>query len=68
MARREPNDSLRLPRDVVATARIVAGYTGESMGEICGAILRPVLAEMERREAERRSITRSDPLPRSEVE
>ena len=47
--------SIKLPRDVVESARIVSAYTGESMTEMLGDILRPILAQKEREEVARRT-------------
>ena len=47
-------ESVKLPADVMESARIVAAYTGESMAEMLGDILRPVLAKREREEAAKR--------------
>jgi hypothetical protein len=47
-------ESVKLPSDVMASARIVAAYTGEPMAEMLGGILRPVLAKREREEAAKR--------------
>lgn len=48
-------ESVKLPADVMESARIVAAYTGESMAEMLGNILRPVLAKREREEAAKRA-------------
>jgi len=45
---------VKLPADVMESARIVAAYTGEAMAEMLGDILRPVLAKRERDEAAKR--------------
>jgi hypothetical protein len=47
-------ESVKLPADVMASARIVAAYTGESMSEMLGGLLRPILAKREREEAAKR--------------
>lgn len=47
-------ESVKLPADVMESARIVAAYTGEAMAEMLGDILRPVLAKRERDEAAKR--------------
>lgn len=50
-----PYVSVKLPADVMESARIVAAYRGEAIAEMLGAILRPVLTKMEREEAHRRA-------------
>lgn len=47
-------ESVKLPADVMESARIVAAYTGEPMAEMLGNILRPILAKREREEAAKR--------------
>jgi hypothetical protein len=55
MAREKPRtESVKLPADVIRSARIVSAYRDESMAEMLAGILRPVLAEMEREEAAKR--------------
>ena len=51
----QPPLSAKLPADVVETARIVAAYRGESMADLLGDILRPILAKMEQEEMAKRS-------------
>lgn len=51
---RPTTESVKLPADVVESARIVSAYTGESMTDIMGDILRPVLAKRERDEVAKR--------------
>jgi hypothetical protein len=48
-------ESVKLPADVMASARIVAAYTGEAMADMLGNILRPILAKREKDEAARRA-------------
>jgi hypothetical protein len=48
-------ESVKLPADVMASARIVAAYTGEPIAEMLGDILRPILAKMEQDEAAKRA-------------
>jgi hypothetical protein len=47
-------ESVKLPADVMESARIVAAYTGDSMAEMLGNMLRPILAKREREEAAKR--------------
>jgi len=47
-------ESVKLPADVMASARIVAAYTGEAIAEMLGDILRPILVKREREEAAKR--------------
>ena len=58
MAKRQTNrpalESVKLPADVMESARIVAAYTGEPMAEMLGSILRPILAKREREESAKR--------------
>ena len=51
--------SVKLHMDVVKTARIVAGYKGESMTDMLSEILRPILAAMEVEEVEKRAKERA---------
>lgn len=46
--------SIKLPTDVVESARIVAAYRGEPMADLLGDILRPILAKMEQDEVKKR--------------
>jgi hypothetical protein len=39
---------VKLPADVVESARIVSALNGETMADLIAGILRPVLADMER--------------------
>lgn len=59
---RPPMESVKLPADVMESARIVAAYTGESMAEMLGDILRPVLARREREEAAKREKATRKPM------
>lgn len=47
--------SVKIPMDVVESARIVAAYRGETMTELMGDILRPALARMEQEEIAKRT-------------
>jgi hypothetical protein len=47
--------SAKLPVDVIESARIVAAYRGETITEMLGDILRPILADMEKEEVAKRS-------------
>ena len=64
MAKRKPGkpalESVKLPADVMESARIVAAYTGESIAEMLGNMLRPTLARREREESAKRSKERGD--------
>jgi hypothetical protein len=53
-------ESVKLPADVMESARIVAAYTGEPMAEMLGNMLRPLLAKREREEAEKRARERGE--------
>ena len=46
--------SVKLEMDVIESARIVASCRGESITEMVSGILRPILAEMERDEMQKR--------------
>lgn len=48
-------ESVKLPADVMESARIVAAYTGETLAEMLGDILRPVLSKREKEEAAKRA-------------
>ena len=48
-------ESVKLPGDVMESARIVTAYTGESLAEMLGDILRPILAKREKDEAVKRA-------------
>jgi hypothetical protein len=48
-------ESVKLPADVMESARIVAAYTGESMADMLGDMLRPILTKREREEAAKRA-------------
>ncbi len=48
-------ESVKLPADVMESARIVAAYTGETIAEMLGDMLRPLLAKREREEAAKRA-------------
>jgi hypothetical protein len=47
--------SVKLPMDVIESARIVAAYRGETMADLMAEILRPTLARMEQEEMARRT-------------
>jgi hypothetical protein len=47
--------SVKLPMDVIESARIVAAFRGETMTELMGDILRPALARMEQEEMAKRT-------------
>jgi hypothetical protein len=47
--------SAKLPMDVVESARIVAAYRNEQIGDLLGGILRPILAKMEQEEQAKRN-------------
>lgn len=47
--------SVKLPMDVIESARIVSAYRGESMADLMADILRPVLSRMEQEEIARRT-------------
>lgn len=49
--------SVKLPADVVESVRIVAAYRGETITDLLGNLLRPLLAEMEQKEVARRTKT-----------
>jgi hypothetical protein len=51
-------ESVKMPADVMESARIVAAYTGESMSDMLGNILRPILARREKEEAAKRAKSR----------
>lgn len=56
MAAEKPKTmSIKLPMDVIESARIVSAYRGETMTELMGEILRPALARMEQEEMARRT-------------
>jgi hypothetical protein len=63
MARRRADkpalESVKLPADVMESARIVAAYTGEPMADMLGNILRPILAKQEKEEAAKRARERA---------
>lgn len=48
-------ESVKLPADVMESARIVAAYTGETIADMLGDMLRPLLAKREREEAAKRA-------------
>lgn len=50
-----PPLSAKLPADVVESARIVAAFRNESMADLLGDILRPILKRMEKEEMVKRS-------------
>ena len=47
--------SVKLPSDVMDSARIVAAYTGETIAEMLGDMLRPLLAKREKEETAKRA-------------
>jgi hypothetical protein len=47
--------SAKLPMDVVESARIVAAYRNEQIGDLLGGIRRPILAKMEQEEMAKRT-------------
>jgi hypothetical protein len=47
--------SLKMPMDVIESARIVAAFRGVSMADLVGDILRPTLAKMEQEEMAKRT-------------
>ena len=47
--------SVKLPVDVIESARIVAAFRNDTMGDLLAEILRPVLARMEREEMSKRT-------------
>lgn len=46
--------SVKLHMDVIESARIVTGYTGDSMTDLLSEILRPILVRMEKSEVAKR--------------
>ena len=64
MAEEKPKTlSVKLPVDVIESARIVAAYRNATMADVLGEILRPILARMEQEEIAKR--TRAEkPAPR----
>jgi hypothetical protein len=60
-ADKPPMESVKLPADVMESARIVAAYTGETIAEMLGDMLRPVLMKREREEAAKRAKRSGDP-------
>ena len=46
--------SVKLHDDVIETARIVSAYRGETMTDMLSGLLRPLLADLEKREVEKR--------------
>lgn len=56
MATEKPKTmSIKLPMDVIESARIVSAYRGGTMTELMGEILRPALAQMEQEEITKRT-------------
>lgn len=49
-------ESVKLPSDVMKTARIVAAYTRQPIHNMLGDILRPILIKRELEEIKKRSI------------
>ena len=47
--------SVKLPADVMESARIVSSYTGEAMADMLGEMLRPILARKEKEEVAKRA-------------
>jgi len=47
--------SVKLPMDVIESARIVSAFRGESMTDLLAELLRPALAKMEADEIAKRS-------------
>jgi hypothetical protein len=47
--------SVKIPMDVLESARIVSAYRGVTMTELIGDILRPALAKLEQEEITKRS-------------
>lgn len=47
--------SVKLPVDVIESARIVAAFRNDTMGDLLAEILRPVLSKMERAEMTKRT-------------
>ena len=47
--------SMKMPMDVIESARIVAAFRGISITDLVGDILRPALAKMEREEMAKRA-------------
>jgi hypothetical protein len=50
-----PTMSMKLPTDVIASARVVAALRGETITDVVAGILRPALAKMEREELAKRA-------------
>lgn len=55
-----PPLSAKLPADVVESARIVAAFRNQSMADLIGEILRPVLKRMETEEIAKRQRDRDE--------
>jgi hypothetical protein len=55
MADKAKTVSVKLPIDVIDSARIVAALRNQAMSDLMSDILRPALARMERKELARRS-------------
>jgi hypothetical protein len=47
--------SIKMPMDVIESARIVSAFRGETMADLMGLILRPALAQMEQEEMAKRT-------------
>jgi hypothetical protein len=62
MAEEKKAMSIKMPFDVIESARIVSAFRGESMTDLISDILRPALAKMEREEIKKRS----DVMPKTE--
>jgi hypothetical protein len=53
--------SVKIPMDVLESARIVSAYRGTTMTDLIGDILRPALAKMEQEEMAKRTKTTAKP-------
>jgi hypothetical protein len=69
MAEEKPKTpSVKLPVDVIESARIVAAYRNATMADVLGEILRPILARMEQEEiAKRTRAEKPAPHPKKKV-
>ena len=64
MAEEKPKTlSVKLPVDVIESARIVAAYRNATMADVLGEILRPILARMEQEEIAKRTRAEKKPAP-----
>lgn len=50
-----PPQSVKLPADVVESARIVAAYRNQAIADLIAGIVRPILLKMEREETAKRA-------------